>query len=73
MNWITVLQVALRTLSDRVLTFLSLAMVFTLACWAMNDPVTARIIVLAVFAVAVYWPIVIKEKRHVEAEGPAES
>jgi hypothetical protein len=60
---------ALNTITDRLLTVLSLLMTFGLAAWAMYVPTEPRLYIAGGFAVLVYIPSVIKErKRHEKAE-----
>lgn len=58
-----VIRVAINVLGDRLLTFTSLLMVFALACWAMYMPSQERLIVAGGFAILVFVPAVLKEKR----------
>jgi hypothetical protein len=58
-----ILRIAFQTISDRVLTILSLCMTFVLACWVMRDPTQERIIMAAFFGTVVFVPSLIKEKK----------
>lgn len=60
---IRVLRMALHTLSDRVLTILSLVMSFGLACWVMRYPDHERIFMAGFFALVVFVPTLLKERR----------
>ena len=65
---IAVLRIALGVITDRLLTVLSLAMTFTLACWAMNQPDIQREAMAGFFALAVFLPCIIRERRsHAQA------
>ena len=58
-----IVRTAFTALSVRILTFISLWMVFGLACWVMYNPTQERIIVAGGFAVLVYIPSVMKERK----------
>lgn len=60
---IPVVRVALRILSERVLTILALVMTFTLAGWVMWQPTWEREGMAAFFAVAVFLPCVVQDRR----------
>jgi hypothetical protein len=66
---LAIVRVALNTVTDRLLTVLSLLMTFGLAAWAMYAPTEQRLYIAGGFAVLVYIPSVMKErKRHEKAE-----
>ena len=69
---IAVIRMALNTLADRVLTIIALLMTFGLSCWAMYAPTQERLYIAAGFAILVFLPSVIKEKRR-EGTGQQES
>jgi hypothetical protein len=60
---LAVIRMALNALADRVLTLISLMMTFGLSCWAMHLPTQERLLIAAGFAILVFVPSVIKEKR----------
>lgn len=60
---IVVLRLALRALSERILSMMALLMTFGLACWAMYDPNWQRDGIAAFFAVAVFLPCVWRDRR----------
>lgn len=60
---LAVIRVALNVLGDRLLTLISLLMTFGLSCWAMYAPVQERLLIAGGFAILVFVPAVIKEKR----------
>ncbi|MDE2020672.1 MAG: hypothetical protein KGJ13_10085 [Patescibacteria group bacterium] len=60
---IPVVRVALRILSERVLTILALLMTFILSAWAMYQPALEREGMAAFFAVAVFLPCVVQDRR----------
>jgi hypothetical protein len=61
--FLKVLRIALTVLSDRLITFLALAMSFGLACWAMWGPTGERLIMAGFFAICVFLPALIKERK----------
>jgi hypothetical protein len=61
--FLKVLRIALTVLSDRLITFLALAMSFGLACWAMWGPTIERLVMAGFFAVFVFLPALIKERK----------
>jgi hypothetical protein len=66
---LAIVRMALHTITDRLLTVLSLLMTFGLAAWAMYAPTEPRLYIAGGFAVLVYIPSVLKErKRHEKAE-----
>lgn len=69
---LAVIRMALSALTDRILTILSLLMTFGLSCWAMYVPTQERLYIAAGFAILVFLPAVIKEKRR-EGLGQHES
>lgn len=60
---IPVIRVALKILSERVLTILALVMTFALAAWVMYQPTWEREGMAAFFAVAVFLPCVVQDRR----------
>lgn len=57
---IGMLRLALNAMAERIAIFLSLAMMFALACWCMYDPTTQRLILVAIFGALVFLPILSK-------------
>lgn len=62
--FLRVVRIALTVLSDRLTTFLALTMTFALSCWAMWGPGTERLIMAGFFAVFVFLPALIKERKN---------
>lgn len=62
-----VMRLALLVLGDRLLTILSLAMTFVLALLALEDPKWEKVAVMAFFALVVFVPTAIKERRKHES------
>jgi hypothetical protein len=60
---IPLVRVALRILSERVLTILALLMTFALSAWVMYQPTWEREGMAAFFAVAVFLPCVVQDRR----------
>jgi hypothetical protein len=61
-NAIRMLRLALATLSERIMTLLSLGMTFGLACWVMASPDFMRAGMAAFFALFVFIPCIWKER-----------
>ncbi len=59
---IALLRLAIATLTDRLLTILSLLMTFALACWVMYQPTWEREGMAGFFALAVFLPCAIRER-----------
>lgn len=60
---IPLVRLALRVLSERVLTLLSMIMTFALAAWQMYEPTYQRGAMAAFFAVAVFLPCILHDRR----------
>ena len=58
-----VIRIALSIFTDKLITFLALAMSFGLACWVMYGPTIERLIMAGFFAVMVFLPALIKEHK----------
>lgn len=58
---LTIIRVGLSVLTGRLLTLLSLLMVFILSCWVMYDPTLLRMYVAGGFAILVFIPSVMRE------------
>jgi hypothetical protein len=67
-NVIKLVRLALSVLSDRLLTLVSLAMTFALACWVMKEPDLMRECMAGFFALFVFIPCIYKERT--KDEGP---
>jgi hypothetical protein len=67
---VRVIRLALMVLGDRLLTILSLGMTFVLALLALEDPKWEKVAVMAFFAVVVFIPTAIKERK--KHEGSSE-
>jgi hypothetical protein len=63
-----IVRTAFTVLASRILTICSLWMVFGLACWVMYNPSQERIAVAGGFAVLVYIPSVLKERKSHEGQ-----
>lgn len=63
MEPISIIRVALRVLNERMLTMLALIMTFGLSAWEMWRPDFQRAGMAAFFAVAVFLPCVIHERK----------
>lgn len=61
---LNVMYAATRIVASRVLTMLSLVMVFGLFCWAMYLGATVSLWTAGVFAVLVFLPILVADKRN---------
>lgn len=65
-----IIRIGLRVLTDRMLTILSLIMTFALTCWVMWQPTWERQATAAFFAVFVFIPCIVKERKsHEKASG----
>jgi len=60
---IRIINVAMDILSHKALTFLALLFSFVLACWAMVAPTWERMAMAGFFAVFVYLPCMIVERK----------
>jgi hypothetical protein len=58
---LTIIRVSLSVLTARLLTLLSLLMVFILSCWVMYDPSPLRMYVAGGFAILVFIPSIMRE------------
>jgi hypothetical protein len=58
-----IVRTAFTVLAARILTIFSLWMTFGLACWVMYNPSQERIAVAGGFAVLVYIPSVLRERK----------
>ena len=67
---LTIIRVGLSVLTGRLLTLLSLLMVFILSCWVMYDPTPLRMYVAGGFAILVFIPSIAKETKHERPSQP---
>jgi len=65
---LTIIRVGLSVLTGRLLTLLSLLMVFILSCWVMYDPSPLRVYVAGGFAILVFIPSIAKETKNERQE-----
>jgi len=61
---VRVVRLALATISERLLTLMAMGLTFALAAWVMKVPTWERMAMAAFFAIVVFLPCVLKEKRH---------
>ena len=54
MDAVTVIRLALRVISDRLLTIMALLLVFSLSCWTMYEPQLERLGTMAFFSLFSY-------------------
>jgi len=65
-TYVKVLNLAIKVLSDRVVTLLALVTSFTLGCWTMWEPTWERVATLAIFVVFAYLIVYSKERTRRE-------
>jgi len=58
-----IVRIGITVLSERLLTILCMTMAFALACWAMWDPMDGRLITLGLFAILVYIPLMLQQRK----------
>jgi hypothetical protein len=63
MSLITAINMAIRLLAARMLSVVSLLMVFGLACWAMYVQTPPSLIVAGGFAILIFLPILHKDGK----------
>ena len=63
MDAIKLIRIALETLTERLLTLVSMAMTFALSCWTMAEPGYERMAMAAFFAISVFLPSVHRERN----------
>lgn len=63
MESISLITLALRVISERLLTLCSLFLSFVLACWTMIDPAYERLVMAMFFAAFSYLIIAAKERN----------
>ena len=54
MDAVTLIRLALKVISDRLLTILALLLVFSLSCWTMYEPQLERLGTMAFFSLFSY-------------------
>ena len=54
MDAISIIRLALKVISDRLLTILALLLVFSLSCWTMYEPQLERLGTMAFFSIFSY-------------------
>ncbi len=57
---VRLLRIALLSLSEKVAVFVALLMMFILGLWAMSNPQPGNIIVLGVFGLLVFLPVLLR-------------
>jgi hypothetical protein len=67
-----IVRIAITVLSERLLTILCMSMAFALACWAMWHPENGRLITLGLFAILVYIPLMLQQRKKNE-DPPSQS
>jgi hypothetical protein len=60
---LAIVRMSLAVLTERLLTLCSLWMTFGIACWAMYQPSAERLQIALGFAISVFVPSLIKERR----------
>lgn len=60
---IKLVRIGLTVITERLILIMCLMMSFGLACWAMYDPETNRLITLGLFAILVYLPLMLRERK----------
>lgn len=60
---LAIVRMGFTVLTDRLLTLCSLWMTFGIACWAMYEPSAERLHIAVGFALIVFVPSLIKERR----------
>jgi hypothetical protein len=63
MEAIQVITIALRVISDRLITILALLTSFGLGCWTMWNPMWERVSTLAIFVLFSYLLVRVKERN----------
>jgi hypothetical protein len=67
-----VVRLALATITERLLTILAMGMTFGLSAWVMREPTWERMAMAAFFAVCVFLPCAMKERRDERRNGNQE-
>ena len=68
MSLIAAVNMAIRILAARMLSVVSLLMVFGLACWAMYDKSPPSLIVAGGFAVLIFLPILMRDGKQGDSD-----
>lgn len=65
-DFVKILNLAIRVLSDRLITLLALLTSFALGCWTMWGPMWERVVTLGIFVVFAYLIVYSKERSRRE-------
>ena len=65
-DYVKVVNLALKILSERLITFLALITSFALGCWTMWEPMWERVVTLGIFVVFAYLIVYSKERSRRE-------
>jgi TRAP-type C4-dicarboxylate transport system permease small subunit len=68
MDGVTLVTIALRVISDRLITILALLTSFGLGCWTMWDPKWERVTTLAIFVIFSYLLVKVEERKNDERQ-----
>jgi hypothetical protein len=63
MDGVTLVTIALRVISNRLITILALLTSFGLGCWTMWDPKWERVTTLAIFVLFSYLLVKVEERK----------
>jgi hypothetical protein len=63
MDGVTLVTIALRVISNRLITILALLTSFGLGCWVMWDPRWERVTTLAIFVLFSYLLVKVEERK----------
>ena len=66
MDAISIIRLALKVISDRLLVILAMSLSFSLACWTMWDPKLERLGTMVFFSIFSYLVINVKERNRNE-------
>lgn len=70
MDGIALVALALKVVSERLMTILALGLSFGLACWTMRTPSIEALACLFIFTVYSYLLLVVKETKHENQKAP---
>lgn len=65
-DYLKIVNLALKVLSERLITFLALITSFALGCWTMWEPMWERVVTLGIFVVFAYLIVYSKERNRRE-------
>ena len=71
-TYVKVVNLALKVLSERLITFLALLTSFALGCWTMWGPMWERVVTLGIFVVFAYLIVYSKERNRREDHSDGE-